>query len=73
MRKVIYTVAAIAAILAVGAWSAPSQAEIWNGAIQRDGKCWSNAFPQGIGYWGKCAKPAAAAVAPRRPVRQHRS
>jgi hypothetical protein len=62
MRSLTYAVATLGAILAISAWSAPSKADMWNGAKEQNGKCWQNSFPQGIGYWGDCAKPAAAPV-----------
>jgi hypothetical protein len=65
MRNVKYAVATLGAILAISAWTAPSKADMWNGPKEQNGKCWQtgqNGFPQGIGYWDTCAKPAAAPV-----------
>jgi hypothetical protein len=70
MRKFAYAAVAIATI---GAWSVPSQADMWTGPIQQEGKCWKNSFPQGIGYWTTCAKPAAATVPTRQVARRHHS
>jgi len=73
MRTWTYAAAAVAALLAITTWSAPSQADMWNGPIQQNGKCWHGSFPQGIGYWGECAKPAAATVPNRPTTRRHHS
>jgi hypothetical protein len=69
MRNWKYAAAAIGAILAVGAWSAPGKAEtgLWNGPVEQNGKCWHNNGPQGLGYWSECAKPAAAKL-PAKPA-----
>jgi hypothetical protein len=73
MRKLTYAVAVIGAVFAVSASSTPGRADMWNGPIQRDGKCWKSSFPQGIGYWGECAKPAAASVPRNQPIHRHHS
>jgi len=59
MRKMTYAVVAIASVLAVSTWSAPSRADM-NGPIRQNGQCWHNQGPQGLGYWSECPKPAAA-------------
>ena len=76
MRKISYAVVAISAVVAVSAWSASSKADMWNGPKEQNGKCWQtgqNGYPQGIGYWADCPKPAAAT--PQRPTtpRKHHS
>jgi len=69
MRKLSYVIAALAAIVAASTWSAPTKAEMYNGPKEVNGKCFhtgQNGFPQGIGYWADCPKPAAATT-PRQP------
>jgi hypothetical protein len=75
MRNLKYAVVVLGAIAAIGVWSAPSMADMWNGPKQQNGKCWQtgqNGFPQGIGYWADCPKPAAAPV-PQTTSRRHHS
>jgi hypothetical protein len=73
MRNITYVVAAIGAAAVMLVWSAPSRADWWLGAREKDGKCWQNSGPQGSGYWEACPKPAAAVVPPRHTTRRHHS
>jgi hypothetical protein len=76
MRKMTCAAIAIAAVVAVGTWSAPSvaQSAMWNGPVQQNGKCWKRQGPEGMGFWQDCPKPTAAAVPARQtPGRARRS
>jgi hypothetical protein len=73
MRNITFVVAATGAAAVMLVWSAPSRADMWNGAREKDGKCWQNVGPQGSGFWGECPKPAAAVVPARPKARRHHS